>query len=457
MEKKLFGTDGIRGVAGKPPLDPETIFVIGQCLGEFLRRRSSAPRVAVAEDPRESSHWIAETLAAGLKEAGVAVGTPGVLTTPGLAYLTAAERFTAGVMVSASHNLYQDNGLKVFGSDGFKLPDCDELQVEQQILAALSNGRAPQPYREPLRPNPALGEPYLDFLRQRARGILGAPVRRVVLDCANGSAAIIAPQVFPSAGPQWIWVADAPDGRNINRGCGSLHLENLRSAVLQADADLGVAFDGDADRALFVSGTGRIINGDAVLLITARYLRERGGLRGGVVVGTTMSNLGLERALNKDGLRLLRTPVGDKYVLEEMLRCGANLGGEQSGHIIFRDLATTGDGLLTAIEILRILSEKQKTLEQLTEGWEEFPQAIRNVRVREKIPLEQLPAVMEQIHASERILGAAGRVVVRYSGTEPLARVMVEAQTDALVKQHTTAIARALEQAVGSKPSSSSL
>ena len=453
MRKELFGTDGIRGVAGEPPLDSRTIFVIGRCLGEFLRPRSPAPRVAVAEDPRESSHWIAETLAAGLKEAGVAVGTPGVLTTPGLAYLTAAEQFTAGVMVSASHNPYQDNGLKVFGSDGFKLPDRDELQVEQQILAALRNGRGPQPYREPLPPNRALGQPYLEFLRQRASGILPTPARRVVLDCANGSAAIVAHEVFDSSGPKWIWVADAPDGRNINRGCGSLHLENLRAAVLETKADLGVAFDGDADRALFVSGAGRVINGDAVLLIASRYLRERGALRAGVVVGTTMSNLGLERALAQDGVRLLRTPVGDKYVLEEMLRCGANLGGEQSGHIIFRDLATTGDGLLTAIEILRILSEKQKTLEQLTEGWEEFPQAICNVRVREKIPLEQLPAVMEQIHASERSLGNAGRVVVRYSGTEPLVRVMVEAQSAALVEQHTGTIARALEQALGSEPS----
>ena len=211
-----------------------------------------------------------------------------------------------------------------------------------------------------------------------------------------------------------------------------------------------------APSGITVSGTGRVINGDGVLLIASRYLRERGALLGGVVVGTTMSNLGLERALAQDGLRLLRTPVGDKYVLEGMRRCGANLGGEQSGHIIFRDLATTGDGLLTAIEILRILSEKQKTLEQLTDGLEAFPQAIRNVRVREKIPLEELPAVMEQIHASERSLGAAGRVVVRYSGTEPLVRVMVEAQTDALVKQHTATIARALEQAIGSEPSSGS-
>jgi phosphoglucosamine mutase len=274
----------------------------------------------------------------------------------------------------------------------------------------------------------------------------------VVLDCANGSAAIVAHDVFDSAGPEWIWIADAPDGRNINRGCGSLHVDNLRAAVLESQADLGIAFDGDADRALFVSGAGRVMNGDAVLLIASRYLRERGALRGGVVVGTTMSNLGLERALAQEGVRLLRTPVGDKYVLEEMRLCGANLGGEQSGHIIFRDLTTTGDGLLTAIEILRILSEKQKTLEQLAEGLEEFPQAIRNVRVREKIPLEQLPSVMEQIHASERSLGTAGRVVVRYSGTEPLARVMVEAQTDALVKQHTGAIASALEQALGSEP-----
>jgi phosphoglucosamine mutase len=456
MEKKLFGTDGIRGVAGEPPLDPKTVFVIGRCLGEYLRPRASVPRVLVAEDTRESSRWIAETLAAGLSDSGVAVATPGVLTTPGLAYVTAAEGFTAGVMVSASHNPYQDNGLKVFASSGFKLPDEDELVVEGHIFVALTNGRVVHPHRRAMEPSRLWANPYVAFLRQRAQGIGGSPARRVVVDCANGSAALVAREVFAGFDTEWTWLADAPDGKNINLRCGSLHLENLRAGVLQAKADLGIAFDGDADRALFVSGEGRIVNGDGVLLAAARYLKQRGALRGGAVVGTTMSNLGLEHALAREGLRLLRTPVGDKYVLEEMLRSGANLGGEQSGHIIFRDLATTGDGLLTAIELLRITAEKGQTLEQLLEGLEEYPQAICNVRVREKIPLEELPPVMDQIRASERSLGTAGRIVVRYSGTELVARVMVEAQTDELVRRHTAAIARAIEKTVGSESSVSS-
>jgi len=444
-ERKLFGTDGIRGVAGQPPLDLKTVFVIGKSLGDFLTSQETRPRVLIAEDTRESSRWIAETLAGGLREAGAEASTPGVLTTPGLAYATSAEGFTCGVMISASHNPYQDNGIKVFGANGYKLPDLDELAVERHIFAALSNGLALQPYRIALEPQHALVVPYVAFLRRRAQGIGQPPARRVVMDCANGSAAALAREVFSGFGLDLRLLADAPDGRNINLGCGSLHLENLQSAVLAAKADLGVAFDGDADRALFVAGHGRIVNGDGVLLVASRYLKRRGELRNGVVVGTVMTNLGLERALEQEGLRLVRTPVGDKYVLEEMLRLEANLGGEQSGHIIFRDLATTGDGLLTAVEMLRIISETGQPLEHLLEGLQEFPQTIRNLRVREKIPLAELPLVTEQIRASEQSLGAAGRIVVRYSGTEPLVRVMVEAATEALVDEHAGAIVRAIE------------
>jgi phosphoglucosamine mutase len=455
-EKKLFGTDGIRGVAGEPPLDPQTVFVIGKSLGESVGGQASSPRVLIGEDTRESSRWIAETLAAGLRDTNVEAITPGVLTTPGLAYLTRAEGFPCGVMISASHNPYQDNGIKVFASTGYKLPDAEELEVEKKIFAALANGRSVQPSRLAMRPNHALVEPYVAFLRRRAQGIGKPPARRVVMDCANGSAAALAREVFSGFGLELMLIADAPDGRNINLHCGSLHLDNLQRAVAQQKADLGVAFDGDADRALFVTGQGRVVNGDGVLLVAARHLQQRGELRGGVIVGTLMTNLGLERALEREGLRLLRTPVGDKYVLEQLLRSEANLGGEQSGHIIFRDLATTGDGLLTAIEILRIIAETGKPLDQLVEGLREYPQTIRNIRVREKIPLEELPLVSEQIRASEQSLGAAGRIVVRYSGTEPVARVMVEAQTDALVDQHATAITRAFEQSIGIFPSQSS-
>lgn len=455
VAKELFGTDGIRGVAGKPPLDPQTVFVIGKSLGEFLSSKTSRPRVLIGEDTRESSRWIGETLAAGLQESGVEASTPGVLTTPGLAYATSAEGFTSGVMISASHNPYQDNGIKVFESTGYKLPDADELAVERNIFATLSNGPPIQPRRLAMQPQRILVTPYVEFLRRRAQGIGKPPARRVIMDCANGSAAALAWEVFSGFGLDLTLIANAPDGRNINLDCGSLHLRNLQSAVLRAKAEVGVAFDGDADRALFVTGRGRIVNGDGVLLIASRYLKRRGELRSGVVVGTVMTNLGLERALEQEGLRLLRTPVGDKYVLEEMLRLDANLGGEPSGHIIFRDLATTGDGLLTAVEMLRIISESGQELERLVDGLREFPQTIRNLRIREKIPIAELSRVSEQIHLSEQSLGTAGRIVVRYSGTEPVVRVMVEAESEALVEQHASAIVRAIEQSIGTAPTRS--
>ena len=448
--KQLFGTDGIRGVAGQPPLDPPTVFVIGRSLGDHLKKQPAlSAQVVIGEDTRESSGWIAETLAAGLREAGVEPTRAGVLTTPGLAYITRADGFPYGVMISASHNPYQDNGIKVFAGSGYKLPDAEELEVEKKIFDALSNNSRLLAMRLTLPANHSLVQPYIAFLRERARGIGKPPARRVVMDCANGSAAVLADEVFDGFGLELLLVDDKPDGRNINLNCGSLHLENLQRAIADNKADLGVAYDGDADRALFVAGSGRIVNGDGVLLVAARYLKQRGELRGGVVVGTVMTNMGLERALEKEGLGLVRTPVGDKYVLDQLLHSEANLGGEQSGHIIFRDLATTGDGLLTAIEMLRIVSETGKPLDQLVDGLKEYPQTIRNVRVREKVPIETLPAVAEQMKSSERSLGAAGRIVVRYSGTEPVARVMVEAETEALVEQHATALVRAFEQSLG--------
>ena len=450
MERRLFGTDGIRGVAGEPPLDSATIFAVGVCIGQFLLRKASRPRVLIGEDTRESSRWIAETMASGLRKAGVEIVTAGVITTPGLAYLTASEGFAAGVMISASHNPYRDNGIKIFSSAGFKLPDADELEIEQDIFAHLQSGSAFSPGFS-VEPNRALVERYVDFLRRAAGPGWALPGWMLVVDCANGSASTIAREVFAERGMQLTLLANQPDGQNINLDCGSLHLEVLRHAVREQKANLGVAFDGDADRALFVTATGRVVDGDGVLLIASRYWRQQGGLRNGVVVGTVMSNLGLEQALAREGLHLLRAPVGDKYVLEEMLRCGANLGGEQSGHILFLDLATTGDGLLTALQMLRILAEKKQTLDQLVEGMEIFPQVIRNVRVREKVPLESLPEVMARIEASRKSLGDTGRLLVRYSGTELLARVMVEAQTAEEVERHAAAIARAIEESIGAR------
>lgn len=450
MERKLFGTDGIRGVAGEPPLDSSTIFVVGHCLGGYLRREVSDPRVVLGEDTRESSRWIRETVAAGFQQAGVQTRTTGIITTPGVAYLTASEGFAAGVMISASHNPYQDNGIKVFAATGFKLPDVDELEIEQRIFAMLATGLAPQPCRLSSDPNGVLVRKYVEFLRRAvAASSWRLPGWTLVMDCANGSASMVARETFSHLGLELKVLADQPDGRNINLDCGSMHMENLQKAVLREKAHLGVAFDGDADRALFVTAAGRVVNGDGVLLAASRYMRRRGLLQGGAVVATVMSNLGLERALAREGLQLLRTPVGDKYVLEEMLRAGVNLGGEQSGHVIFSDLATTGDGLLTALQVLRIMAEEGKTLEELGEGLEVFPQTIRNIRVREKVRLETLPRVREQIQASEQSLGDSGRVLVRYSGTELLARVMVEAESAEEVDRHASAIARAIQESIG--------
>ncbi len=462
MEKQLFGTDGIRGVAGEPPLDATTVFAAGKCLGQYLHSQTSAtrvvigPRVVIGEDTRESSRWIRETVVAGLQEEGVQTVAAGVVSTPAVAYLTASAEFAAGVMISASHNPYRDNGIKVFASNGYKLPDAGELDVEGRIFAMLQagavlrDGSGANPYRMAEEPDRSLAENYIDFLRCSTpfgKKLSG----KLVIDCANGSACRMVREVFSGLGMELSILNDQPDGRNINLDCGALHMENLQKAVLREKAVLGVAFDGDADRALFVSGRGRIVDGDGVLHIASRYMRQRGLLKGNTVVGTVMTNLGLERALESEGLRLERTPVGDKYVLEQMLRSGVNLGGEQSGHVIFSDLATTGDGLLTALQILRIIAETGQPLEELVRGLSVFPQTLRNVRVREKTPLESMPQVMEQIRASEKSLGNSGRLLVRYSGTELLARVMVEAESAEQVDRHATAIARAIEQSIGAE------
>ena len=451
MDKKLFGTDGIRGMAGAPPLDPSTIFSVGRCLGKYLRPKAPRPRVVIGEDTRESSRWIRETVAAGLKEAGVETLTIEVLTTPGLAYLTVLEGFTAGLMISASHNPYHDNGIKVFASTGYKLPDADELEVEQHIFAMLRDGSGPQPYRLAEEPTRLLVRKYIDFLRRSIPSSGSLAGQKFVIDCANGSAFVLAREVFSNLGLELRILADQPDGRNINLECGAMHLENLQKAVLREKAALGVAFDGDADRAMFVTAAGQIVNGDGVLLLAGRYLRQHGLLTGNAVVGTVMSNLGLERALASEGLKLSRTAVGDKYVLEEMLRSGANLGGEQSGHVIFSDLATTGDGMLTALQVLRIIAETGQPLAELVRGLDVFPQTIRNVRVREKVPLESLPQVREQIRASQECLGNSGRLLVRYSGTELLARVMVEAESAEEVDRQASALVQAIEQSIGAE------
>jgi phosphoglucosamine mutase len=444
MGKQLFGTDGIRGVAGEYPLDAATVHAFGMALGSDLRRASPDAAVLIGMDTRESGPWIASQVAAGLAQEDVRAVFAGVVTTPGVAYLTRSSAFTAGVMISASHNPYRDNGIKVFGHSGYKLPDDEEHEVEQEIFR---HAGQPAGTPVPLAADPGLAERYLDYLASTVTGSFDG--RRIVLDCGNGAAYQLAPELFRRLGAEVHAICCEPNGRNINLNCGAMHAESLSAAVLESGAGLGVAFDGDADRAIFAAGNGEIVDGDAVLLIAARALQAAGKLDGGLVVATVMSNLGLERALERAGIKLLRTPVGDKYVLEEMVRVGAVLGGEQSGHVIFRQFATTGDGLLTALRILEISRNAGAGLTELTAGLEIYPQRLLNVRVRERRALHELAEVAREIEECEQEFGPAGRVLVRFSGTEPLARVMVEGPDLARVAEFTDRIAAAIRREIG--------
>lgn len=454
-QRQLFGTDGIRGVAGEFPLTKQSTYLIGRALGHDLIRNHARPQAIIGQDTRQSSRWIADRVAEGLAAVGVDVHSAGVITTPGVAYLARSRKMAAGVVISASHNPWTDNGIKVFSGDGFKLTDERELAIEKEIFALLQNPSAADDTALKV-PRPSL--PGEAELRQAYIKSLAASVTsdlsklRVLVDCANGAATAEAPELFSALGIQATFVHISPDGRNINEQCGALHPETLGKQVAKAAGkfDLGVTFDGDADRALFCDSLGSVVNGDAVLLAAARDMQAQGKLKGDTVVSTTMSNMGLEIALKNSGIRMLRANVGDKYVLEEMLKTGAALGGEQSGHIIFRDIdCTTGDGLLTALRLMDIIIRSHKSLLGLVGDLKVFPQKIQNIRVREKIPFSQVPPIQSAIAAAERELDGNGRVVVRYSGTEALARVMVEADSEAKMQSVTAAIANEIQKALG--------
>jgi phosphoglucosamine mutase len=449
--KKLFGTDGIRGVAGQAPLDPTTIHAVGLALAHHL---GNSPRVIIGQDTRESSDWIAATLTAGLIAGGATVESAGVITTPAVAYLARAHNFSAGIVISASHNPWQDNGIKLFGHDGYKLPDSTEIAIEAEIFRRLESSTNNQ---QPTTSNPPpVNESdraeYIQFLLDAVPN-LSLDGRRIVVDCANGAASAIAPQLFAElnskGGGEVILTHASPNGRNINESCGALHPDVVAKEVVAQKASMGITFDGDADRALFADEHGKVVNGDAVLLLAARHLKALNLLSNDTVVATTMSNMGLEAALKRSSIKMLRAPVGDKYVLEQMLATGAALGGEQSGHIIFSGRSTTGDGLLTALLLLDIVHRSGETLAQLTADLKTFPQVIVNVHVREKRPLDQIPSVAAAIAAAELELADSGRVVIRYSGTEALARVMIEAESEPLMQHHAQTIANAIRTELG--------
>ena len=462
--KKLFGTDGIRAVAGQSPLDPATVYAIGLALAKTLRVHTDIPRVLMGMDTRESSAWIAATLTAGLDAGGASVESAGVITTPAIAFLTRTHSFAAGIVISASHNPWQDNGIKLFGPDGYKLPDALELAIEDEIFRQLAANTAPAQQTVPPEVNEADRAEYVRFLLAAVPD-LSLDGKRIVVDCANGAASSVAPQLFSGLGGEVIITHASPDGRNINESCGALHPSVVAAEVSRLGADLGITFDGDADRALFADEHGSVVNGDAVLLLAARDLQERGLLTNSTVVATTMSNMGLEAALKRSRIHMLRAAVGDKYVLEQMIATGAALGGEQSGHIIFTGrsttgdeqsghillphLATTGDGLLTSLVVFDLIARTGKSIEELTADLKVFPQVIVNVKVREKKPLNTIPTVVIAISNAEEALADSGRVVIRYSGTEALARVMIEAESESLMRHHADAIANAIRTELG--------
>jgi phosphoglucosamine mutase len=444
--KRLFGTDGIRAIAGQSPLDAPTIYVIGVALAHHL---GTKPKVLLGMDTRESGPWIAATLTAGLIAGGATVESAGVITTPAIAFLAHTHKFAAGVVISASHNPWQDNGIKLFGPDGFKLPDATEIAIEAEIFRHLESSTSNQ---QPTPINPQTNEAdrtdYIKFLLAAVPN-LSLDNHRIVVDCANGAASTVAPQLFADLGGEVRITHASPDGRNINEHCGALHPQVVAREVVEQKASIGITFDGDADRALFADQHGNVVNGDAVLLLAGRHLQELGLLTNDTIVATTMSNMGLEAALKRSGIKMLRAPVGDKYVLEQMLSTGAALGGEQSGHIIFSGRSTTGDGLLTALLVLDIIHRSGKSLAELIADLKTFPQVIVNVKVREKRPFDQIPTVSAAILAAEQALNDSGRVVIRYSGTEALCRVMIEAESEPLMRHHADTIANAIRTELG--------
>jgi phosphoglucosamine mutase len=451
--RKLFGTDGIRGVAGQAPLDPTTVFAAGLAIAHSLKSMAEQPRVLLGRDTRESSPWIAATLAAGLREAGALVESAGIVPTPAIAYLTRTHKFQAGVVISASHNPWQDNGIKLFGSDGFKLPDAVELAIENEILHHATQVTAPDPASlPPVADNASYQFDYIQFLIDSVSELSLAGLN-IVADCANGAASAVAPELFRRLNlgneGQVTVLNTAPDGRNINDNCGALHPKIVAAETEKRSASIGITFDGDADRCMLAGACNNVINGDAILLMAARDLKARGLLTGDLVVATTMSNMGLEAALKRSGIRMFRAPVGDRYVLEEMQKQDSALGGEQSGHILFPHLATTGDGILTALVILDLIGRSGKTIDELTADLKVFPQVIVNVKVREKRPLDRIPSVAATIQAAEEELKDSGRVVIRYSGTEALARVMIEAESEEAMRRHAEAIAAAIRIELG--------
>ena len=444
--RKLFGTDGVRGVANVHPMTAEVALQLGRTLAYVVKYGPGRPRIVVGKDTRLSGYLLEYATVAGICSMGVDALLTGPLPTPGIAFITSSMRADAGVVISASHNPYQDNGIKFFSGDGFKLPDDLEAKIEELMThpgVAEARPTATE-VGQAFRIDDAQGR-YISFLKGTFPKEMELDGLKIVLDCAHGATYKVAPAVFAELGAEIIPIGVRPNGRNINRQCGATHPQAMASLVTRHKADLGIAFDGDGDRVILADHTGKVVDGDYILGICARDLNRRERLRRKTVVGTVMTNLGLEVALKSMGLRLLRAPVGDRYVVEAMLKGGYNLGGEQSGHLVFLDHTTTGDGILTALRLLAVMLRENQTLAELAAFMETYPQTLVNVRVRERKDLSRLPQARQAITAAEKRLEPRGRLLVRYSGTEPVLRIMTEGEDPELIQEVAQDLAQTLE------------
>lgn len=443
---KLFGTDGIRGEAGIFPLDEITVFRIGRSLAiRMAERLGRNPKFVSGRDTRESGTWIEREFHSGAISAGASCESAGVITTPGVAFVTSEFEFDLGIVISASHNPFQDNGIKAFLPTGQKIDEELERLVESDIQSG--DSKEAGSVEIDVSGEAEFRKAYLEHLTENSNA-LSLDGYKIAIDCANGAASNLAPLMFRNLGANVTAFNDRPDGRNINKNCGSLHLEQLQAKVAEVGADFGVAFDGDADRALFVDEKENIVDGDATLWIMAKFMQDRGELKSGKVVATVMSNIGLEIALKSRGIELVRTSVGDKYVLEELLNSGIELGGEQSGHIIFPQRSLVGDGMMTALRMVEAIREKGLSFSEMTAGFQRYPQVLVNVKVAEKRPFDDVAAISSASADVEKILSGKGRLLLRYSGTENLARVMIEGQDQAEIEGLANGLANTIKAAL---------
>ena len=446
--RKLFGTDGIRGVANAYPMTTEIAMQLGRAIAHIFKDKERRHKILIGKDTRLSGYMLETALASGICSMGVDVLLVGPIPTPGIAFLTTDMRADAGIVISASHNPFQDNGIKIFCRDGFKLPDEKEKRIEELIFSKEIDSLRPTATEvgKAFRIDDAAGR-YIVFLKNTFSGDFTLDGYKIVLDCAHGAAYKIAPLVFEELGAEVYPLGIDPDGANINLNCGTLHPEVVSQAVKEKGADIGIALDGDADRVIFVDENGVEVNGDQIMAICAVDLLREDRLKKNTVVATVMSNIGLEVALKKDGIKMVRSAVGDRYILEKMLSHGYNFGGEQSGHIIFFDLNTTGDGILSALQVMATMKKNNKKLSELSTIMQKFPQVIENVEITHKKDLDSIPEIKKAIATAEKTLSDKGRVLVRYSGTQSLCRVMVEGQDEKEIK----GIAQNLVQLIGNK------